>query len=562
MKSAIVYARQSFGLEEGSASIEVQIENCQKWASKNNVNVTGVFTDANTSSELYPLCQEGVEACRADRGFQRWKAEQRTKGRKEFKEGLGKAFETIKAQKPDYIVVYTSNRLGRSATNSNLHNFMTVFFMEHNCSVVDVQSNSVTDFSDKLMMAFRAMKDALDYQSVAEKRRASMETVAKRINSRKVVSNAFAVRKAKDGAIEFDPNEAEVVKYVFDAVCAGEAYSSILNTLNSKHLKLARGKQWYNTNVKHILENLVYCGYCRNKAGEVGRATNIPHPIVSYAQWAQAQRIGEARKSGCQKYNLKENKQRHWLPWSGWIECACGRRMLMVCDEGIVYACKNEGSHVERLRINAMNHGQDFNLTMQALFAVRCIESRRELERSKSLDATIDALKCKASGLESAIKAKFRAIGSDEDYELLKGEIAEAKAELAKAKSELEEALSRKSSDVAELEKRTDEDFSAILEPRLLDEASYQRLLAETIKRVVVHNDKVEVELRDGGRFELPRIKVDGRGKKILPWSEVIAATESVDNLNDVVHYLIVFHGGDESRVLLERENYTIVLEP
>lgn len=75
---AIIYARQSFGQEQDSTSIEVQVEKCSEWAKSHGVNIARVFTDSNTSSELYPLCPEGMEAARIDRGFQRWLASQRT----------------------------------------------------------------------------------------------------------------------------------------------------------------------------------------------------------------------------------------------------------------------------------------------------------------------------------------------------------------------------------------------------------------------------------------------------------------------------------------------------
>lgn len=562
MKTAVIYARQSFGLEEGSASLDVQVGNCQKWAKDHGVNVIGVFQDANTSSELYPLCQEGIEACKVDKGFQLWKKEQKTKGRKEYKQGLGQAFNCIRENKPDYLIVYTENRLGRSATNSNLKNFTTSFLMDCNCSLVDVQSNNVFDFSDKLMMAFRAMKDALDYQGVYEKRKASMESVARRINSHRVVSNAYGV-VATNGVIGFDQDKAEAIRYVFEAVASGSTYPCILHTLNTKYRHLAKGRQWYQTNIAHILENLVYCGYSKDLQGEVARAINIPNPIVSYAQFAQASRMAKAKKAaGYQKHQLKQGKQRHWLPWSGRLVCECGRRMTMACDNGVVYRCPNDGSHTLRIRTNAINHGQDFNLTMQALFAVRCVQSRRELEACKSLDTMVDALKCKVSGLESAIRAKFKAIESEADYELLKGEIGEAKSELARAKGELEEALSKRASDINGMEARLDEDFSAILEPRLLDEASYQRLLCETVDKVVVGQSNICVWLCDGNKFELPRLVVDGRGGKVLPWSEVQVATACVENLNCLLHHTIVFHGGGECKILVDNEFYSIILMP
>ena len=84
--------------------------------------------------------------------------------------------------------------------------------------------------------------------------------------------------------------------------------------------------------------------------------------------------------------------------------------------------------------------------------------------------------------------------------------------------------------------------------------------MSETIKKIVVSDDEIIVHLCDGNSFALPRITVNGRGKKIMPWSEVMAATDSVDNLDGIQHYTIIFHGGNESKVLLDTEDYSIEL--
>ena len=45
--------------------------------------------------DRYPLCEEGVEASRIDRGCQRWLREQRTQGGRQCRQGLGEAFQRI-----------------------------------------------------------------------------------------------------------------------------------------------------------------------------------------------------------------------------------------------------------------------------------------------------------------------------------------------------------------------------------------------------------------------------------------------------------------------------------
>ena len=101
-KTAIIYARQSFGAEENSLSCELQIKACRAWAERNNVEIIGEYTDANTSSELYPDSDEGRAYATTDREWRRWASKQQTKGRRKYRKGLALAFEQL--SKIDYFM--------------------------------------------------------------------------------------------------------------------------------------------------------------------------------------------------------------------------------------------------------------------------------------------------------------------------------------------------------------------------------------------------------------------------------------------------------------------------
>lgn len=532
MKKCVVYARQSFGAEEGSVSLDVQIAACKAWATKNNAQVIGIYQDANTSSELYPACTEGIEAARCDRGFQTWRKNQITKGRKEYKQGLGEAFDCIKAQKPDYICVYTSNRLGRSATNSNLNNFITSYLMEYNTSIVDVQSNSITDFSDSIMLAFRMMKDALDYHSVEEKRKASMDSVARRINSHRVYSNAFGVIM-QNGNVTFDSEKAQVVKYVYDSILEGASYNSILKALNEQYRHLAIGKQYYTTNIYDIASNIVYCGYSKDREGNIDKSINTPQPIISYTQWAEVQRLMEERRNQAVKYNTREGEGKHFLPYSGLLYCPCGRRLMLQLDGGVSYRCVNggaEGEHIKRIRVD-----DNFLTTMQSLFMISVIDAEKELYNLRTASNESDSIRAKITAAESSLKAKMRMIESDEDYDLFAEEIKAKKAEIKELKAKLLEQEARQGENLDALQEAVKNDFMAIASGTTLDKVTYQRLLAKTIEKIVVYDDKVTVSLKDANVVEIPRLTVDKRGRKTLPASQMsilindITGTHTVD---------------------------------
>ena len=71
-KKAVIYARQSFGHEENSASIEEQLNNCRKWCEQHGIVIVGEFSDKNTSSELYDDSIEGHAYAATDAEWQKW----------------------------------------------------------------------------------------------------------------------------------------------------------------------------------------------------------------------------------------------------------------------------------------------------------------------------------------------------------------------------------------------------------------------------------------------------------------------------------------------------------
>ena len=109
-----------------------------------------------------------------------------------------------------------------------------------------------------------------------------------------------------------------------------------------------------------------------------------------------------------------------------------------------------------------------------------------------------------------------------------------------------------------------------------LQECDYQRLLQETIKEIIVSDTEVIVSLTDKNGFTLPRIMVDRRGKKVLPWSSIAVSPKISGEYNDTkfmqkqMYTMISFYCDDtknvydycnsDSRILLETDSYCIRL--
>lgn len=565
-KTAVIYARQSFGSEKESTSIENQIENCKRIAKMKNLEIVGIFQDKNTSSELYPLTAEGVEASKIDKGFQRWLKDQITTGRKEYKENLGKCFDFIVSNKVNCFIVDEQTRLYREADNSYLGGFINNFFIENSVELIEAKNSKSVDLNNDFERLVSMIKSQIEYTSLKHKRINSIASINKRINSFKVVTKAFGT-VTNNGIISFDPEKAEMIKYMYQAVCDGETYPSILHTLNNKYLHLADGKQFYTTNLSSILTNLVYCGYAKNKSGDIQRAINIPDPIISFAQFQQVQKLIADKKAGYQKYNLAGQKKRHFLPFSGYLFCECGRRLTVQFDDGVVYKCINADGHKQRIRLNAENNNQDFLAMVQNLFVINCIKSRKELESNRNVDEKLDSMKAKVLQKQNALKAKFRMIQDDSDFEMMKDEIATLKKEISELQKEILILESQRDFNLDSLKEQIETDFATILNQGKLSENDYQRLLAETVEKIIVSENEIKIELKDGNAFNLPRMKVDNRGKKILPYCDIYSTVNDPENVHTAkMYHIISYYCGEHvqglngAETLVKTDDYTILL--
>ena len=522
----VIYARQSFGQEQDSTSISVQQEACRKWAVAHGMKIVGEYSDSNTSSELYPLCDEGIEAARIDRGFQRWLKEQRTQGRKQYKQGLGEAFQRIAQGGVTHLLVYTRNRLGRTADGSYLEKFLTNYLLEHKVSLVTVQDGTVMDFSDDFMSLVMSIKDTLSYKELREKAKASLASIDKRINSYTKWSNAIGVIM-RDGQVTFAPEYAEVIRYIYNSLVDGATYGTILHRLNTEYRHLVR-KQWYITNIRSILRNPVYCGFMFNREGILGRAKNIPEPVVSYSIWQRAQEAMETKRTNGQKYN---GKHHHFLPLSGYLMCPCGRRMTLFVDRGkIAYHCINGKDHTTTIYVN-----EDVLLTIQSVFMVGLLASHKRLQALKTASNRVDDLKAEILRLKASQVAKMRLVETEEDVAVYKPVIDSIKATIRSKQEELARLEGELSADSIESQKRLEEDFHAIMEGKLLPEETYMRLMQECISKITVHADHIDIETKSGVTIPVPRLEGKHHSKRLMGCALICDTADGT--LEGLIHY-------------------------
>lgn len=351
----------------------------------------------------------------------------------------------------------------------------------------------------------------------------------------KNIENAVGVIM-KDGQVTFDPEYAEAVRYIYNSLTEGATYGTILHRLNTDYRHLVKGKQWYITNVRSILRNPVYCGFMLNREGILGRAKNIPEPVVSYSIWQRAQEAMENKRTNGQKYL---GKNHHFLPLSGYLMCPCGRRMTLFVDRGkIAYHCLNGGEHKTAIYVN-----EDVLLTIQSVFMVGLISSHKRLQALKTASNRVDDLRAEILRLKASQVAKMRLVETEEDVAVYKPVIDSIKATIRNKQEELTRLEGELSADSHEAQRRLEEDFHAIMEGQLLKEDTYSRLMQECISKITVHADHIDIETRTGVVIPIPRLEGKHHSKRLMRCTLVCDTADGT--LEGLIHYQLHLHDGE-----------------
>lgn len=571
-KTAIIYARQSYGREENALSPEQQIIRCREWAKNNSVEVIGVYRDNNASSELYPDSELGRAYCSLDIAWQIWRRSERTfRNRKPYRKGLAEAFDAIQKNKVDFFIVDDVTRFYRNpSATAQLDNYCLSILQENHTALVKVTENHIDYLTNNIEITIRKAFAQFEAQIMNDKARHSRENRLANIRQGIVYSNAYGV-EWKKRKICFNSEKREAIRYIFESVIGGKTYAEIIYTLNTTYRKCADGKCFYETSVYNAIRNPIYCGFKKLGDGEMIQIKNMGDaPIITYREWQEANKIvaDKKKRSGKQKYNVRNAERRHFLPFSGILKCGnCGSRLHMVDDGGICYFCKhtilekNKKCTPSRIRFCMEWDDNDFLLVFQPLFKIRLYSYLIDAERIKNTKEKENQLIAEIDSLNARIRTITDIFLKNElDTDLFKEQIETAKAKIVEKKNEL---LSIQSFSAAEEDKWL-ERYRILTEQvewaeKLMDHDIYSKLLRETIKEVVVYAERIKVGLFDGNCFELPRIKGHRRSKK-LPIStshgKLIKGTHYIKN-----YITFECDTNENEKILLDTDTYQIILK-
>ncbi len=244
----------------------------------------------------------------------------------------------------DIILVWKYSRFARNREDSVVYKSM--LRKELNIDVVSI-SEDVGD--DKMSVLFEAMIEAMDeYYSInlAEEVKRGMTEKAKRGGVLSIPAFGY---KLENGKFHIIPEEAEVIKKVFNDYLNGKGFLSIAKSLNAMGIRTHRGNQIENRTVEYWLNNPVYVGKIRwNPDGALSRnysqdtaiiSDGAHTPIIDTATWEKAQiRLKEQKARFSKYYNPDRRDISHWL--TGLVRCEkCG---AVLSNQGGFFGCSNQ----------------------------------------------------------------------------------------------------------------------------------------------------------------------------------------------------------------------------
>lgn len=293
-----------------------------------------------------------------------------TAKREEFNRMIG-----VAKQKPkpfDAILLWKFSRFARNRQDSIVYKSM----LRHDLGI-DVISISEPLAEDKTSILMEAIIEAMDeYYSInlAEEVKRGMTEKARRGGLQSTPSFGYSV---KDNMLTPVPEEAALVRSIFDRFIQGEGLFPIAKWLNSMGVTTHRGNRFENRTVEYILRNPVYIGKLRwNPTGRTRRdftneniilADAGHEPLITMETWEAAQKRMAAVKAQWKYHGRPLSEHRDWI--SGLVRCAaCSSTLIFAkphywkCNGYTRGACKSS-QHVadEKLKemlLSTMKHDQ------------------------------------------------------------------------------------------------------------------------------------------------------------------------------------------------------------
>lgn len=313
---AIIYARQSSGDEEQSASVEQQIANCKRLAEDNDLTVVGVYSDLNISGKTYPDTTEAVALAAVDTAYKSWVDSTYLKTRR-YRKGLAGVVTSLKSV--DYVILDDFTRLMRPLPNSYLESHITQKFKMANVKIWCVKGgvSDLSNFADNLVATLISQINSNQLEIQRQKSIAALKAL--RDSGYRVCGGDFlGYKRVKNQYFEIEPVGADAVQKAFEMAINFVPYNRICRAIAA-----ILGRTHYSKISLHeILSRPEYAGYQYNSQGELIEAKCFKDiPLITLTQF---RKVGERLRSR----KIPNHDRKDIYAFTGLCYCGyCGEKM-------------------------------------------------------------------------------------------------------------------------------------------------------------------------------------------------------------------------------------------
>ena len=587
----IIYARQSSGDEDVSASVEQQVANCQQLANEHGYSVIGTFKDLNISGKFYPDTPAAQNLCAVDYAVQSW-VRSTNFMQIRYRQGLGKAFALL--PEVDYILLDDFTRLMRPLTNSFLEGYVKQTLMCNNVKLYCVKEGGIDPMSlaDNLLATITSQINANQLEIQRQKSKAALKKL-KDDGFRPSGSKMRGYRRIGKHQYETVPEEAALIREAFEMGIANHSYNSICRKLS---LKYGFNDLPHDT-LMPIYKRPEYAGYCYNSRGELIESKCFGSiPIISLHQFMQMQKRLQNKK-------VHNHDRKHIYAFTGLCYCGyCGERMQVVScnamphslEEGyrlFYFGCVRNiyrehskdcgkariryrylfpyGWRVPSKRWSVTQKTLDnpkpptppelYNIGLReslvALAVKPLLEEQKRLRYSSNISDKILKLEQEkelVANRQQTIFGMFeRNSISDAEYERRSIELKNSEQRI---KNELLELNAQASINKEQEQKDLKLQIYMLQVAKNIDDNRYKKYALQLIERINIFAYHIEIRLKNGKSFVLERIPK--RGARIMPnWNLVMRRDKAY-----IKYYYKSFYKGDtREQVIYDDKDMNIV---
>ncbi len=455
MKTAVVYARYSCD-RQNEQSIDGQLRVCRDYANKNDIYIIDTYIDKAMS------------------------------GTNDDRESFQRMLKDSDKQAWDYVLVYKLDRFSRNKYEMAIHR---KHLKDNNVKLVSVMENIPEGPEGILLESLLEGMNQYYSEELSQKTKRGM-------NETRIKGNFIGgypnYGYERDGAkLKINPDEAEILKQIFNDYANGKKVCDIARELNNKGLK-NKGNEFYSTTIYNFLRQEKYTGiYTIN--GE--QFDKIYPPIIDKDIFAICKKRIDANKHGrhtkLEPYLLKgkvfcgycgsamksnsfksTNKRLRYYKCSAYrknIDCSNSKAIQKEVLENIV----------NKAILNLLPTAENVNILIDKIVQIH--ESR--ISKSSTLNVLVSDL----SDVNKAIKNILLAI----EKGILTNSTKSRLEELENKKKELEENIAKaKSKGRTHI---TQKDISNYFKYSL--KQCPETMINLLVNKVTVYTDKIEISL-------------------------------------------------------------------